>query len=201
MQFYWLTAFGSITGDWEFCQIWGLCWNINKNISFPLRLLPRKTNDNIFQKIQKTLFWGPCDHFGLFCPNLGKNEFSWKKTLSAFKYSNYLSLCQKSEKINVPFLRKMLNWQMDGQTDRGKTDNHDFVGPSVRQGPIIKVTLSFLNLYQNTRNQFIPLISLWDTANFRFLQPEWAHPFMTMPIPIFFNQLLISINSYQHAKN
>ena len=143
MQFYWLTAFGSITGDWEFCQIWGLCWNINKNISFPLRLLPRKTNDNIFQKIQKTLFWGPCDHFGLFCPNLGKNEFSWKKTLSAFKYSNYLSLCQKSEKINVPFLRKMLNWQMDGQTDRGKTDNHDFVGPSVRQGPIIKVTLSF----------------------------------------------------------
>ena len=48
------------------------------------------------------------------------------------------------------------------------------------------------------------LITLRDTANFRFLQSEWAHPFMTFittPIKIFFNQVLISMNLYQHAKN
>ena len=44
-------------------------------------------------------------------------------------------------------------------------------------------------------------MSLGDTANFRFLQSEWAHPFMTTPIPIFYNQILISMNLYQHAKN
>ena len=42
---------------------------------------------------------------------------------------------------------------------------------------------------------------MWNTANFRFLQAVWAHPFMTTPIPIFFDQLLISMNLYQHSKN
>ena len=37
---------------------------------------------------------------GPFCPNLGKYEFSWKKrALLVFKYSNYLPLRQKSEKL------------------------------------------------------------------------------------------------------
>ena len=45
----------------------------------------------------------------------------WKifleKRLSVFKYSNYLPSSQKSEKTNMPFLRKILNWGMDGHTD------------------------------------------------------------------------------------
>ena len=38
-------------------------------------------------------------HFGPFCPNLGKNDFPWKKkrAVSVFKYSNYLPLCKKLE--------------------------------------------------------------------------------------------------------
>ena len=44
-----------------------------------------------------------------FCTNMGKNEFSWKKGLSVFKYSNYLPSYKKSEKTNEPFLRKMQN--------------------------------------------------------------------------------------------
>ena len=50
--------------------------------------------------------------------------------LSVFKYYNYLSLCQKAEKTNQPFLIKM-------------TDGCYFVGPSLGWGPIIKVTLNF----------------------------------------------------------
>ena len=95
----------------------------------------------------------------------------------------------------------MLNWQMDGQRDR-RTDRKPWFcrtlcGTGVQ---LLKQFKAFLNLYQNTRNQFISLIYLWDTANFIFLQLEWIHPFMTTPIPIFFNQLLISLNLYQHAK-
>ena len=61
----------------EFCQIWDWWWNINRNMSFHFRLFPRKTNHKFFLKIQKNLFLG---HFGPFYPNLGKSEFSWKKS-------------------------------------------------------------------------------------------------------------------------
>ena len=127
MQIDWLAAFWPITGDPKLCQIcW---WNINNNISFHYRLFPRKTN-KIFQKIPKTLFWA---HSGPFCPNWGQKWiFLEKRALSVFQYLNYLPLCQKSEKPNEPFLRKLL-------------EGH-------------------------TKNQFISLISLWDTANFRVLR-------------------------------
>ena len=78
---------------------------------------------------------------------------------------------------------------MDRQTTE-LTENRDFVGTLCKAG----VQLLRSNF------KFILLHSLCDRANFIFLQPEWAHPFMTMPIPIFFNQLLISMNLYQHAK-
>ena len=53
-------------------------------------------------------------------------NFPEKKPLSVFKYSNYLPSCQKSQKTNEPFLRKIPN----GQTNRG-TGNGDFIGPSI----------------------------------------------------------------------
>ena len=66
----------------EFCQIWDWWWNINNNISFHFRLFPRKTKDKIFPKKSKKPYFGailcPC------CPNLGKNEFSWKNMLCQF---------------------------------------------------------------------------------------------------------------------
>ena len=51
------------------------------NISLHFGLFPGKTNYEIYQKTQKTLFWG---HFGPFYPNLDKNEFSRKKGLCQF---------------------------------------------------------------------------------------------------------------------
>ena len=58
--------------------------------------------------------------------------------------------------------------------------------------------LAFLNFYQHTKNQFISVIPFCDRANFSVLRPD---PLLTMPTPIFFNQLLISINLCQQAKN
>ena len=47
---------------------------------------------------------------------------------------------------------------------------------------------------------FIPLISSRETANFRVLWPEWAHPFMTRSTQ-FFQSTFNSMNLHQHAKN
>ena len=78
-----------------------------------------------FSKNPKNLILGP--FWALFCPNF---DHKWvlleKRALSVFQFSTYLPFCQKSEKPNEPFLRKLL----DGYT----------------------------------KNQFISLISSWDTA-------------------------------------
>ena len=109
-----MTAFWPIIREAKFYQIWDWRWNINNNISFHFRLFPRKTKDKIFQKIQKTLSWG---HFGPFLPILGQKWiFLEKRTLSVFRYSDYLPSCRKSEKTIMPFPRKMLNWWTDRKT-------------------------------------------------------------------------------------
>ena len=51
------------------------------------------------------------------------------RALAIFKYDGCLPPCQKSEKTNVTFVMKLLNWWIDGQTD-GRTGNSDFVGNS-----------------------------------------------------------------------
>ena len=61
--------------------------------------------------------------------------------------------------------------------------------------------MTFLNFFQRTKYQFIPLILFWDTANLSVLRPEWPHPFLTKPTTMFFVQLLISVTLHQNAKN
>ena len=88
-----------------------------------------------FFKKSKKPYFGAI--LGPFCPNFGKNEFSWKRALSIFKYFNYLPLCKNSEKTKEPFLRKNLNCWTDRQTRVILQD------PPQGGGPIIKLTLSF----------------------------------------------------------
>ena len=90
----------------------GLLLNINNNISFHFRLFPRKTNDKIL------LYFGA---ILAFLPKFGQNEFSWKKEICQFLNIPVIYDRVKTKKTNLPFLRKLLNWQMDGQTDR-RTD-------------------------------------------------------------------------------
>ena len=63
-----------------------------------------------------------------------REESDFKKwAVSVFKYSDYLPSCQKPEKSNEPFLRKILNWWMNRWTD-GKTGNGDFLRPFIGRG-------------------------------------------------------------------
>ena len=56
---------------------------------------------------------------GLFCPNLGENEFTWTKELCQFLNILIIYHCAKNQrKTNDPFLRKTLNRQTDRQTGR-----------------------------------------------------------------------------------
>ena len=104
----------------EFCQIWDWWWNINNNISFHFRLFPRKTKDNFKKKkFQKETILGTI--LGPFTQIRTKMNFPGKKSSVSFRYCNYLSLCQKSEKTMEQFLRKTPNWWTDRQTDRQTT--------------------------------------------------------------------------------
>ena len=97
----------------KFYQTWDWWWNINNNISFYFRSFPRKTNDNIFQKIQKILFWG---YFGPFLPKFGQNwNFLEKRAQSVFKITIIYHRGKSQKETNQLFLRKMLNWRADRQ--------------------------------------------------------------------------------------
>ena len=65
---------------------------------------------------------------------------------------------------------------------------------------ITEITFAFLNLHHHAKNQFLPSIHSWDTANFKVTWPDWPHTFLAMPIQKFLDQLLIYVNLYQHAK-
>ena len=78
----------------------------------------------MFKKSKKTYFGAIS---GIFCPYLSKNKFSWKKGLSDFRNSNYLPLCQKSEKT-----KRAISEENTEVTDR--QTNGDFTGPSVGRG-------------------------------------------------------------------
>ena len=93
----------------------GLVVNINRNISFYFRSFQRKTNDKIFKKIHKTLFWV---HFGPLLPEFQQKWiFPEKRAISVFSYSNSLPSWQKSEKPNEKNA-KLMDGQTDRQTDR-----------------------------------------------------------------------------------
>ena len=65
----------------------------------------------------------------------------------------------------------------------------------------LKWPSTFLNLYQHAKNQFIPWIHFWDTANFRVPWPDRPHPFLAIPTQKIFDQFLIYVNLYRHAKD
>ena len=74
----------------EFCQIWDWLWKISHNISFHLRLFPKKDKKKVFSKKSQSTILGP--FLDLFAQNWILLE---KRTLSVFIYSNYLPSCQK----------------------------------------------------------------------------------------------------------
>ena len=84
-------------------QIWDWWWNINNNISFYFRLLPRKSNKKILKKSKKPYLGG---HFRPVLPKFGQNEFSWKKSCQ-FLNIPIIYKPAKNKKTNEPFLKSI----------------------------------------------------------------------------------------------
>ena len=128
---------------------------------------------------------------GPFCPNFGKNEFSLRKGLCQFlNVLIILTLHQKSEKTNEPFLRKMLSCWTDRQTTMTLQD------PPQDGGPIIKTTLSFPEFISTHQKPVYSINFFVKYSKFQRPAIRMKKLFMIIPTSIFFNQLLISMNFY-----
>ena len=140
-----------------------------------------------FKKSKKPYFGVIRDSLYL---NFGKNEFSRKKGLCQFLniLNIIVPLYRKSEKINELFLRKMLNCWTDRQATVTLQD------PPQDGGPTIKTTLSFPEFISTHQKPVYSINFFVRYSQFQSSAIRVAQPFMTMPTPLFFNQLLISMN-------
>ena len=114
----------------KFSQIWDLCRNTAKNISFQYRTNSVKINDQIFQLIQKTLFFA---NFWSTFPNFGvKKKFPENPTLSRTTQYGFPAPCQNLEKTNDTIPRKRPDRHKDRRNDGGtdcRMDRPYFIGP------------------------------------------------------------------------
>ena len=58
-----------------------------------------------------------------------------------------------------------------------------------------------MNLYQQAKTQLKPSVHSWDRVNLESRNQIGHTHFLTMPNQQIFDQLLIFVNLYQHAKN
>ena len=110
---YWLRTFWPVSQKLEFSQIWYLWSNTANNINFHYRANPVKTNDRIFQYIQKTCFWA-------IFPILGaKTFFLENSALPCTTSYRFLASCQNLQK-NIYNSKKnaQTGGTMDGWKDR-----------------------------------------------------------------------------------
>ena len=111
---YLLSAFCRTTQEQEFYQICDWCWNIN----------------NLLAYLFFFFFWEGGVNLGPFCSNLVKIEFSWKTGLRQFLNIPIIYNVKFKKKTNELFMKKMLNWWMDRQTDNSDLgDNRIFKWP------------------------------------------------------------------------
>ena len=83
--------------------------------NFHLIQIPDKTNDMVFLKSPKTLFWVIFDHFWSFLPN---RDVFQKIQLSHITIDGPLTACWVSEKNNEPIQRKCTYRWKDERKDR-----------------------------------------------------------------------------------
>ena len=99
LQVDWPRAFLPITGESVFCLMWNWWWISITILVLILDYFQEKLMTKFFKKSEKPYFgviWG------LFCPNLGKNEFSGKKG-TFYHFSNYIpwrKICEKNWWLN-----------------------------------------------------------------------------------------------------
>ena len=86
-----------------------------------------KTNEQIFHKVQKTLF------LGIFGPKLAqKNFFFENRAPSHFGHHHFAPLCQKSEKQMSRSRQKLVKDERTNERTNERKDTGQFKGPPGR---------------------------------------------------------------------
>ena len=99
----------------EFSQIWDFCRKLANHNTLQFRSFLGKTNDSIFRKSPKTLFWATLGLFGHFLPIFENMRiFPKNPALSLFYIYGPLTSCKKLEKTNEPILRTVNHRHTDG---------------------------------------------------------------------------------------
>ena len=112
---YWPLKNTEITWESGFSQACSFHRMLMKLKNFHLTQIPDKTNDMIFLKSPKILFWVIFYHFWSFLPN--KDVFQ-KIQLSHITIDGPLTACWFSEKNNEPIPRKLRYRWKDERKDR-----------------------------------------------------------------------------------
>ena len=100
---------------------------------FTLDYFQEKLMTTFFKKSKK-IYFGAMALFWTFLPKFGQIWIFVEKSLYQFlNIPIIFHRVKNQKKTNMPFLRKILNWRMDGQTE-GSSNNHDFVESSAWQG-------------------------------------------------------------------
>ena len=130
MQFYWLTAFGLITGD-QVLPDMGLVLKYQYNVSFYFQ---EKLMTKVFKKSNNPCF-GAMWPFWPFLPKFGHKWIFLEKRLSQFLNIPIIYHHAKNqEQLICHYSWGWMDRRMDGHTQtEEQTDNHDFVGPSIGQ--------------------------------------------------------------------
>ena len=122
-----------------------------------------------FKKSQKPYFGPILDPFAQIWV---KNEFSWKKGLcQAFNIRINLPLCQKPEKPNEPFLRKLLDGYTKNQffqlISSSNTDNFRVLRLIEKSNNLTKSNLGHISGIRISPNlKFVQAYSNYNNTNF-----------------------------------
>ena len=110
--------FLAIPWEPDFSQACSFCRMLMNYKNLHFTQIPDKTNDVIFLKTPKIMFWG---HFWPFLVIFARWGF-FQKNPAQSHITRYgpLTPCQVSEKTNEPILRKLTDRRKDGRTD-GRT--------------------------------------------------------------------------------
>ena len=108
--------FLALTWETDFSQACSFCRMLMNHKNFRCTQIRDKTNDLIFLKSPKTLFWG---HFWPFLVIFAQRGFFHKSlVLSHTTIYGPLTPCWVSEKTNEPIQRKLMDRQKDRRKDR-----------------------------------------------------------------------------------
>ena len=146
--------------------------------------IPKCILDFFQEKLMTKCFKKPYfgDILGSFCPNSGKTEFFWKERLCQFL--NIPIIYHRAKNQNKLISHSWEKCWTDGQTDR-RTDNGDFIGPSLGRGSDNNFTIvwrylapCYLWRIQLTFNHFDKpvgkyLATKWFTGNLIWIQTQF----------------------------